>query len=74
MSNSSTENVKLPSEGFVRIDRLIKPHGVFPVGRSALYEAIRNGQFPAPKKILGNVSAWDVREVRAKLESLSQAI
>lgn len=43
--------------------------GVFPGGRTSLYEAIERGEFPAPIK-RGRNSFWRVEEVRPALSAL----
>jgi hypothetical protein len=45
--------------------------GVFPGGRSSLYEAIDRGEFPAPIK-RGRASFWPVDEVRKALEAMAR--
>lgn len=45
--------------------------GVFPGGRTSLYEAIQRGEFPAPIK-RGRSTFWPVEEVRRALEAMAQ--
>lgn len=45
--------------------------GVFPGGRSSLYEAIERGEFPAPIK-RGRSSFWPVNEVRMALAAMAE--
>lgn len=44
--------------------------GVFPGGRTSLYEAIDRGEFPAPIK-RGRASFWPVAEVRKALAAIA---
>ncbi len=45
--------------------------GVFPGGRTSLYEAIERGEFPAPIK-RGRSSFWPVDEVRQALSQIAE--
>ena len=45
--------------------------GVFPGGRTSLYEAIARGEFPAPIK-RGRSSFWPVDEVRRALSKIAE--
>jgi len=45
--------------------------GVFPGGRSSLYEAIDCGEFPAPIK-RGRASFWPVAEVRRAVAAIAE--
>ena len=51
---------QFPMEGFATISDVLS---VYPVGKSALYEDIRNSRFPKPIK-RGRSSFWDAVEVR----------
>jgi prophage regulatory protein len=62
----------LPSEGYVRISSIIKPHGVLNVSRSRWYSGIEKGEFPKPRK-LGHVSLWPVTEIRALLARIGDS-
>lgn len=47
--------------------------GVFPGGRTSLYEAIERGEFPAPIK-RGRASFWPVEEVRKALSEMAKHV
>lgn len=58
----------LPVTGLVRLPQIIGDAKnnilpLIPVGRTAWYEGIRIGRYPAPIK-LGYVSAWRVADIR----------
>jgi len=52
------------------IIRSSKKRGLLPIGKSALYELIRNGKFPRPLKI-GRRSVWREADVAAAVERLT---
>jgi len=60
-------NSTLPTEGFVRISQVLS---VFPYSRSKLWQMVKDGQFPKPTKISENISAWNVKTLRKKIEEL----
>jgi prophage regulatory protein len=60
----------LPTEGYARIKSVLR---VYPVGRSTLYQMIKEGNFPKPTKIAGGkASAWRVSELREFLAQATQ--
>ena len=61
----------LPEDGFVREKALVGPDGLIPISRSALWEWVRKGTFPAPVKLGPRVTAWRVQDVRQFLDKKS---
>lgn len=55
----------LPETGFVRLPVVLS---VFPISKSALYDGIRKGKYPAPVKLSERTAAWRVEDVRAMIE------
>jgi Predicted transcriptional regulator len=51
----------LPSTGFVRLPQVL---AVIPWSKSAIYQAIREGRFPAPVKLGPRTAAWSVDTLR----------
>lgn len=63
MSNENArpqEYLALPPEGFARKPAVLFATGL---GHSKFYEMIKQGEFPAPRKV-GRASLWDVTAVR----------
>ncbi len=59
---------KLPETGFLRLPQIIKPHGVYPVGRSTWWAGIAAGRFPKPVKLGPRITVWRVEDIRALIE------
>jgi predicted DNA-binding transcriptional regulator AlpA len=57
----------LPSTGYVRQSRLIP--SIIPFSAATLWRKVKTGEFPKPVKLSERVTAWDVRDVRAWLDS-----
>ncbi len=55
----------LPSEGYVRIGKIVAPDGVIPVSRASWWAGVASGRFPKPVKLGPNTTAWDVKDIRA---------
>lgn len=51
----------LPSEGFIRLNIVIKTCGI---ARSTVWAWVKQGRFPKPIKISPKVSAWNVQDIR----------
>jgi prophage regulatory protein len=60
----------LPEHGFVREATVRK---FFPVSRTALWEQVKAGQFPAPFNIGPKTTAWPVEVLRSHFITLSSA-
>lgn len=67
-----TENTipGLPTEGFVRLKRVIAPNGPIPVSRSTWWQGVRDGKFPKPVKLSENVTAWRVEDIRDLIDRI----
>jgi len=57
----------LPDEGFIRLPKVLE---VLPFSRSRWWAGVKNGEFPRPKKLSPNVSAWSVVEIRKLIREL----
>jgi prophage regulatory protein len=62
---------RLPETGFIRMKRLVP--AIVPVGRSTLYEWIKQGRFPAPVKLGPKATGFRVEDVRTWLASRESA-
>ncbi len=60
----------LPQVGFLRIREVL---AAFPVSRTAWYQGIKEGRFPAPVKLTERTAAWRVSDIRALLASYGEA-
>ena len=57
----------LPDEGFIRLPKVLE---VLPFSRSRWWAGVKNGEFPKPKKLSPNVSAWSVADIRKLIQEL----
>jgi len=63
----SKEFPPLPAEGFVRVPQVLQ---MFPIGKTKLWEMVKDGTFPKPSKLGPKTTVWDVAELRAFKELL----
>jgi len=57
----------LPENGYVRLPTVL---AVIPICKSSWWNGIREGRYPKPTKKFGpKIAAWDVRDIRALIES-----
>lgn len=63
-------NNALPETGFVRLSQVLS---LFPVSRTAWYEGIKDGKYPAPIKLSERTAAYRVSDIRALLASYGEA-
>lgn len=66
---------QLPETGFLRLPQIIgDPHAdppipaVIPVSRSAWWQGIRDGRYPAGLKLGPRTTVWKVEAIRALIE------
>jgi prophage regulatory protein len=60
----------LPSTGFIRLPQVLS---LIPVSRTAWYQGIKEGRFPAPVKLSERTAAWRISDIRALLASYGEA-
>ena len=63
------DTISLPEEGYIRLPRVLE---LFQVEKSKIWEMIKAGEFPPPKKFGRRTSLWDVKEIREVMEKLSR--
>ena len=69
MSDKKTDtNYILPPQGLSRAKDILP---LLPFERASLWKSAKSGQFPAPIRITGGITAWRNAEVIAWLESQS---
>ena len=64
------KSTNIPESGFIRIKQVF---AVFPVSRTAWYDGIKKGIYPAPVKLSERTAAWKVSDIRALLTSYGEA-
>ena len=69
---NSGSGATLPSEGYVRIGKIVAPDGVIPVSRATWWAGIKTGRFPQPVKLGPNTTAWRVQDIRALIAGLAE--
>jgi prophage regulatory protein len=60
-----TDPPSLPEHGYIRLKTVL---ALIPVSKSTFYQGIRDGRFPAPVRILPNVSACDLTGILDRAE------
>lgn len=56
--------------GFLRLSEILK---LYPVSKSTWWEGCKSGLFPKPVKLSPRVTAWRAEDVRALINSKSEA-
>lgn len=60
----------LPETGFLRLSEILK---LYPVSKSTWWEGCKTGLFPKPVKLSERVTAWRAEDIRALINSKSEA-
>lgn len=68
---STNQEASLPTTGFVRLPQVLS---VIPLSRSAIYQAIREGRFPAPVKLGPRTAAWSVDAIREWIDKANTGL
>lgn len=58
----SNEN-NLPRTGLVRIKQILAPVGPIPVSKSTWWQGVKEGRFPAPKKLGPGITVWRAEDI-----------
>lgn len=66
--NKGIPSTRLPEEGFVRLETIL---AIIPVSRSAWWEGVKSGRFPASVKLGPRSTAWRVSDIRKLIEKIS---
>ena len=69
MSESVQNTPTLPEVGFLRLADVLK---LIPVAKTAWYEGVREGRFPAPVKLTRRASGYRVEDIRALIDRLGR--
>lgn len=69
MLESVQNNVaaSLPEVGFLRLSDVLK---IIPVAKTAWYQGVKEGRFPAPVKLTKRASGYRVGDIRALIARL----
>ena len=59
----------LPAEGFARLTQVLHARGI---GKTCLWDGIKEGRFPKPVKISPRVSVWRVEDIREFINSYAE--
>lgn len=68
MAASDSTDFTLPAVGFIRLADVLK---IVPVGKTAWYQGVKEGRFPAPVKLSKRASGYRVEDIRALIDTLS---
>lgn len=63
-------NATLPAQGFIRLATVL---ALIPVGKTAWYDGIKKGIYPAPVKLSERTAAYRVEDIRALIASHDKA-
>ena len=64
------KSTNIPESGFIRLPQVLS---LFPVSRTAWYDGIKKGIYPAPVKLSERTAAWKVSAIRSLLTSYGEA-
>lgn len=67
--NNTVQNFdQLPDSAYIRQADLVK---ILPISAATLWRKVKDGSFPAPVKLSGRITAWNVGGVRSWMLSFS---
>lgn len=67
ITNQNNAPVSLPEVGFLRLSDVLK---IIPVAKTAWYQGVKEGRFPAPVKLTKRASGYRVGDIRALIDRL----
>lgn len=60
------DSTSLPEIGFLRLPEVLK---LIPVSKSNWWAGVRSGRYPKSVKLEGNITVWDVADIRAYIKA-----
>jgi predicted DNA-binding transcriptional regulator AlpA len=63
-----SNKVTCPRTGLVRLKQILAPAGPIPVSKSTWWKGVRDGRFPAPKKLGSRTTVWNATDIWALVE------
>lgn len=67
MSIPMQGRTELPEFGFLRLPQVLQ---LIPISRSAWWQGVKDGRYPASRKIGKNTTAWRAEDIRELIEEL----
>lgn len=61
----------IPATGFLRLNQVLQ---FIPVGKTAWYNGVKEGRYPAPIKLGPRTAAYRAQDIRALIERLEQSV
>ena len=61
----------LPAEGFVRLPQVLHVLGI---GKTCLWDGIKEGRFPKPVKLGPRTTVWRVEDIRELINSYAESV
>jgi prophage regulatory protein len=58
----------LPTEGLIRLKRILAPTGPVPVSKSTWWAGVKSGRYPSPVKLGPRITAWRIEDIRKLIE------
>lgn len=55
---------------FVRLNELIQ---ILPISKASIWRKVKNGTFPKPVKLSDAITAWDMADIEAYINSVKGA-
>lgn len=69
MATQTTENLTIPTTGFLRLPTILE---FVPVGKSTWWAGVKSGRFPQGVKLGPNTTAWKAADIRALIDQLGE--
>ncbi len=70
-NNMQYGNYQLPSEGFVRLNDILK---IIPVSKSHWWDGVSKGKYPPPVKFSDRITCWRVEDIRELINKHAMAL
>lgn len=57
-------------ERLLRLSSILAPNGPLPISKSAFWQGVRDGRYPAPFKLSKRVTCWKAADIAALVANL----
>lgn len=69
---TSFATTNLGTTRYLRINQIIGPDGPLPISKSGFWKGVKDGKFPAPRKISSRVTVWRAEDIEQLLIRINQ--
>lgn len=57
---------------YLRVNQIVRPNGLLPIGRSTFWHNVKLGIYPQPVRLSPRVTAWRTRDIEDLMDRIDR--